>query len=196
MSKRTWASQTGLDYDEEQEEIAKEPQMPAPQPMVQPGMPGQMPPGFGKSPVPPDTRTAESFVWENCGTGDGGFKSDNTCAAGGGGAERGATAVFQGDKVRVISKRARINIDQMRDLMGERGYNVGDPQSGPRGTFYPIAKGDGPVQLVPAKAIQKFLTTENLDFFESYWRDDYDARTESLAIRAIDILLSEAKKAS
>ena len=105
----------------------------------------------------------ESFS-ENCGTGDGGFKASNTCAGdgGSGSGERGARAIFKGKKVRTISPRARINYDQMMDLMGERGYEVGKPQSSPKGTFYPVKKGNK-VQLVPAKAIQKFLATENMD---------------------------------
>jgi hypothetical protein len=74
--------------------------------------------------------------------------------------ERGAKAVFKGKKFRTISKRARINIDQMQDLMNERGYKVGSPESTVKGTLYPVER-DGKRMLVPPKAIQAFLATEN-----------------------------------
>lgn len=184
MSKRTWASDSGLDYDEEQKNIATEPK-PAPPPMV--GLNGQPSP-FGTSQPFARTEARESSLairametlLESCGTelftehagpGDhpSGSSQDVHGDSGGlgSGGERGATAIHKGDKFRVISPRAKINVDQMADLMGERGYKVGKPEYSLKmgATLYPVAK-DGQSLLVPAKAIQKFLTTELDDIRE------------------------------
>lgn len=84
-SKRTWASEEGLDYDAEQENIQSEPQQ------------ASSMPGFGgssQSPFPESVIAGiEAIRYHNssvglsegtsgCGTGKGGFGNDNTCAVG------------------------------------------------------------------------------------------------------------------
>jgi hypothetical protein len=168
-SKRTWAAELGLDLDEELREMQSEPQ-------VEP----QAASPFG-----------ESVVFEqDCGTGAGGFKGGNTCATG----ERGASAVFKGEKFRTVSKRARLNVDQMTDLMGERGYEVGKPEYSAKlgATVYPITK-DSRKLLVPAKTIHKFLTTEFGDIDDILESVD-PARTEQLAQWAIRSLVEGAAR--
>lgn len=78
------------------------------------------------------------------------------------GGEKGATAIFKGDKFRTASPRAKLNVDQAADLLNERGYKLGAAESGPRGTLYNVEKDDKKL-LVPPKTLSKFLASDSDD---------------------------------
>lgn len=98
LSKKTRATQSGLDYDQEQANIAGEPQQAAP---MMPGQPQAAIPGQPQQLALPnypgtegEDRTvflaakAMNVLMENCGAnapGGGGFQPGNTCGGGGGG---------------------------------------------------------------------------------------------------------------
>ena len=77
--------------------------------------------------------------------------------------ERGATAIFQGQKYRTTSPKARVSLDQTADLLKERGYELNpqghtDLKTGT--TTYEVTK-DGRKYRVDAGTLAKFLTTED-----------------------------------
>lgn len=79
ISKQTWASDAGFNYEEEQIEMRSEPQ-PEPDPLGQFTMEQRRVRDLTFSLLESD-----KYMAENCGTGDGGFKAGNKCQKDGGG---------------------------------------------------------------------------------------------------------------
>ncbi len=82
--------------------------------------------------------------------------------------ERGASAIYEGKKYRIASPKARLNIDQAKAMLAERGYEVGPPafDGQTKATYYAVQKRGEPPLRVTAKQIGAFLATESDDIRE------------------------------
>lgn len=122
MSKQTWAARNNLDYEQEQKLGALE-KPPEPSPF---GQPGGSPFGQRQQQPQPEQEEQEpqqpgqmsqaqpAGLKENCGTGEGGFKSGNDCASGGGGdAAAPASLQHSGKNAAHRGERAQIYISDL-----------------------------------------------------------------------------------
>ena len=189
LSKRTAATEAGRDFDAELENIKKDGDKPeAPQEVpsgAQPAIESELLECGGKGGTPGPCPTGRSEV-----------KAHNRADAG---TEKGSSGVYKGKKYRYISKKAKLNIDQATDLLGERGYKIGKPHVdvAAGATFYTVQKkGHNPLK-VTAKKIAQFLSTE-ADVIESINDDEpfdgdvdlleIELQTDGAALRAMEAI--------
>jgi len=188
-SKRTAATEAGLDFDAELENIQKDGDKPEPPLGAAQGQPANISQvtNVPAQPAPQSDgaalRAMEAVAERlgkveallECG-GEGGKpgpcptgKSQvNAHSRSDAGTERGSTGVYQGKKYRFVSKQAKLNIDQVTDLLGERGYKIGKPHVdlSAGATFYTVQKKGHKPLKVTAKKLAQFLSTE-ADVIES-----------------------------
>lgn len=138
LSKKTRATQSGLDYEQEQANIASEPQQAAP---MMPGQPQAAIPGQAQQlalPNYPGTEGEErtaflaakaiSVLLESCGAnapGGGGFQPGNDCARGGGGGSAGKQYVNKSPKTAAeISGKVPQENGKAVSVRSYTGYHV------------------------------------------------------------------------